>query len=50
MYGLVNQAIQEMVVSNFGDDKWDEIRDKAGADDIFIAMDPLLGARNYINK
>jgi len=39
MYGLVNQAVQEMVIANFGQDKWDAIRDKAGADDVFIAMD-----------
>lgn len=39
MYGLVNQAVQEMVIENFGPSKWDEIRDKAGADDVFIAMD-----------
>lgn len=39
MYGLVNQAVQEMVITNFGQAKWEEIRDKAGADDVFIAMD-----------
>lgn len=39
MYGLVNQAVQEMVISNFGQEKWEIIRDKAGADDVFIAMD-----------
>ena len=39
MYGLVNQAIQEMVITNFGEDQWEEIRDQAGADDVFIAMD-----------
>lgn len=39
MYGLVNQAIQEMVIEKFGDDTWEKIRDKASCDDIFIGMD-----------
>jgi hypothetical protein len=39
MYGLVNQAIQEMVIEKFGEPTWEQIREKAGADDIFVAMD-----------
>jgi len=39
MYGLVNQAVREMVVTNYGEAKWEEIREKAGTDDVFIAMD-----------
>jgi hypothetical protein len=39
MYGLVNQAVREMVVTNYGEEKWEEIREKAGTDDVFIAMD-----------
>jgi hypothetical protein len=30
MYGLVNQAVQELVVTNFGADKWEAIKRKAG--------------------
>lgn len=30
MYGIVNQAIQGLVVENFGQDKWDEIRNQCG--------------------
>lgn len=39
MYGLVNQAIQEMVLEKFGEETWEKIRDKANADDVFIGMD-----------
>ena len=30
MYGLVNQAIQGLVVDNFGEDNWKAIKQKAG--------------------
>lgn len=40
MYGLVNKAIQDLVVSRFGEEKWDAIRDKAGVDtEVFISND-----------
>ena len=40
MYGLVNQAIEDLVVSNFGEDKWEQIKAKAGIDvEIFISTD-----------
>ena len=39
MYGLVNQAIQEMILDNYGDETWEKIRNEANADDVFIAMD-----------
>lgn len=38
MYGLVNRAVEELVVSNFGEDKWEAIKAKAGIDvDAFIS-------------
>lgn len=39
MYGLVNQAIQEMVLERFGEETWEAIRSEAGIDDLFLAMD-----------
>jgi hypothetical protein len=30
MYGLVNQAIQGLVIDNFGSDNWNKIKQKAG--------------------
>lgn len=39
MYGLVNQAIQEMVVEKFGGETWESIREQAGVEDIFLAME-----------
>jgi len=30
MYGLVNKAVENLVVSNFGDDKSESIKAKAG--------------------
>lgn len=38
MYGLVNKAIEELVVSGFGKANWDAIKAKAGVDvDVFIS-------------
>jgi len=33
MYGLVNKAIQDMVIKGHGTEKWDEIRTLAGMED-----------------
>lgn len=39
MYGLVNRAIEQLVVSLKGEDAWQRVRARAGAaDDGFIAM------------
>jgi Haem-NO-binding len=32
MYGMVNAAIQELICSRFGEDKWAEIKTKAGVE------------------
>ena len=41
MYGLVNKAVEDLVVSNHGGEVWDRIRTEAGATDAaFISMDP----------
>ncbi len=38
MYGLVNKAVEELVVTGFGEDKWEAIKEKAGVDvDVFIS-------------
>ena len=38
MYGLVNRAVEDLVVSNFGEEKWEAIKAKAGIDiDAFIS-------------
>ena len=38
MYGLVNKAVEDLVVTNFGEDKWEAIKAKAGIDiDVFIS-------------
>ena len=39
MYGLVNRAVQELVVSQFGKDKWDAIKKKAATGvQTFVSM------------
>ena len=38
MYGLVNRAIEGLVVENYGDNVWEEIKAKAKIDiDVFIS-------------
>lgn len=39
MYGLVNKAIEDLVRRNHGDEAWERIRRRAGAEDsVFIGM------------
>jgi Haem-NO-binding len=38
MYGMVNKAVEDLVVKNFGAEKWVAIKEKAGADvDVFLS-------------
>ena len=48
MYGLVNRAIEQLVVSLKGEDAWARVRARAGAaDDGFIAMRPYEDDLTY---
>lgn len=41
MYGIVNKAIQDLVVFNFGIEKWNAIRERSGIEqDFFISNEP----------
>lgn len=41
MYGIVNKAIEELVVENFGQQKWEEVKECSGVDiDYFISNEP----------
>jgi hypothetical protein len=38
MYGMVNNAVQELVCSKFGEDAWERIKTRAGVDvDVFVS-------------
>ena len=59
MYGMVNKAIQDLVTSKFGEDKWITIKEKVGfEDDFFISMQSypdeltynLVGAASEVLK
>jgi hypothetical protein len=59
MYGLVNKAVVDLVVSKFGQDTWNAIKQKAEVDiDVFVSMDGypddvtyrLVGAASEILK
>lgn len=40
MYGIVNKAIQDLVIANFGEEKWDAILEKSGIEeDFFISSE-----------
>lgn len=48
MYGLVNKAIKDLVVSNHGEDKWEEICRLSGFEDQeFIGMNPYPDKLTY---
>ena len=38
MYGLVNKAVEQLVQQNYGEEKWNEIKAKAGVEQNFVAM------------
>lgn len=38
MYGLVNKAVEQLVKIQFGEEKWAEIKKRAGVDCNFVAM------------
>lgn len=41
MYGIVNKAIEDLVIANFGEEKWEAIKDRSGVDiDFFISSEP----------
>jgi hypothetical protein len=48
MYGMVNKAVKDLVVSAFGQNKWDEIKTKAGlTSDDFSSMAPYSDDITY---
>src|SRR5687768_3456302 len=48
MYGLVNKAVEDLVVSQFGADKWDAIKRKADLSmESFVAMNPYPDEITY---
>ena len=48
MYGLVNRAIQDLIVEEYGESTWREVRRLAGVqEDSFVSMDPYPDALTY---
>lgn len=40
MYGIVNKAIQDLVIANFGEEKWEAILERSGIEeDFFISSE-----------
>lgn len=49
MYGIVNKAIEDLVKSNFGDEKWEAIKERSGIDvDFFISNEPYDDNITYL--
>lgn len=48
MYGIVNKAIQDLVSNQFGQEIWEEVKEKSGIDvDYFISNEPYDDAVTY---
>jgi len=48
MYGLVNSALQDMIVTHFGEDRWLAIREHSGVpEETYLAMRPYDDAITY---
>ncbi len=45
MYGMVNKAVEELIVSRFGNKKWQAIKEKAG-----VNVDVFLSTEGYPDK
>ncbi len=49
MYGIINKAIEELVIANFGEEKWEVIKESSGIDiDYFISNEPYDDEITYI--
>lgn len=48
MYGIVNKAIEDLIRENFGDGKWDAIKQRSGVDiDFFLSNEPYDDSVTY---
>lgn len=48
MYGMVNKSVQALVTTNFGIDKWEAIKKKAGVkEDVFLSNESYPDATTY---
>ncbi len=48
MYGIVNKAIEDLVKENFGEEKWDAIKERSGVDiDFFLSNEPYDDSVTY---
>lgn len=48
MYGLVNKSIEELVVRNFGEERWETVKARAGLDvDVFITNESYPDEMTY---
>lgn len=48
MYGMVNKAVEELITKDFGEDKWQAIKEKAGIEEeMFISNESYDDAITY---
>ena len=48
MYGIVNKAIEDLVKANFGEEKWEAVKERSGIDvDFFISNEPYDDSLTY---
>ncbi|MBT6804196.1 MAG: heme NO-binding protein, partial [Verrucomicrobia bacterium] len=48
MYGLVNKAVQGLIIENYGEETWDKIRMRANVDvEMFISNESYSDSMTY---
>ncbi|MBX7241714.1 MAG: heme NO-binding domain-containing protein [Bacteroidia bacterium] len=48
MYGIVNKAIQDLITENFGEEKWEAVKERSDIDiDYFLSNEPYDDAVTY---
>ena len=49
MYGIINKSIEELVIENFGEEKWEMIKKRSGIEeDFFISNEPYDDKITYL--
>ena len=48
MYGLVNKAVQGLIIENYGEETWDKIKMRANVDvEMFISNESYSDSMTY---
>lgn len=48
MYGIVNKALEDLIIDRYGEEKWEQVKERSGLDiDFFISNEPYDDSITY---